>query len=356
MKPTRIQVALISIIGTSIVACGLLVLKNNTQLDISQIVTTIGGVLGAIFIVIASFTTILDWLSDRGIIIWKTYTNKRNRKILELIQKTVHEQLCQDDPLLTEHQNELLTRILSIMGLTQDKYQEIPLLFRKLQYIETNNEDAYKEGLMKLCLSPGVLKNLSGIKKSGKKYPVKYYIDLTDVIYNNFLQNNNECLESMAEMIRFMILSSHRNRFHQEVPNIEDYEIENSIHENNYKIAIPENGNLLLGLKVASVMKLNIVRFIGHEKYLTQKQWEGDLNSNENVIIIHDVLCTGTQIINAIKLCQSIKVKSIEIYSLITRHDHVFDGQKEIEKAKIPFNCLLFLDDAAIELALREVG
>lgn len=286
----------------------------------------------------------MDALSDRGIIISKAYSERRNRKIFEIITKTVQENQCQNDPILLAHQDELLKKILSVMELTPARYQEIPLLFRKLQFETIEDESAYKDALWEICLNENILQDLSTVPNSKKTYDVLFYLDFTDILCNNFMQNDNANLDSMARIIRFLIL-----RYHSSLPDFqEEYKIEEKLRTENYKIAIPPNGNLLLGLKVASILGLNIIRFTGSERYLAGKRWEGDLDPQDKILIVHDVLVTGNQIHSVIRECKGKKISNIEIYSLVVRTDSKFGGKEEIEKSKIPFSYLLALDDSEI--------
>lgn len=318
--------------------------KYNTQGDIGQVLTAFGGVLGAVLLVIISLTSILDALSDRGLIISKVYSERRDRKIFEMIRKIAQESLCQNDSILLAHQDELLKKILAVMQLAPSQYQEIPLLFRRLQFEKVEDESIYKDALWEICLNGNILQNLSTTPISKKKYNVSFYLNFTDILCNNFMQNDNANLDSMARIIRFLII-----RYHRSLHDFQDeYMIEEKLRAENYKVAIPPNGNLLLGLKVASILHLNIIRFTGHEHYLVGKRWEGNLDSQDNILIIHDVLVTGDQIKSVIRECKDKKISNIEIYSLVVRTDKGFDGKKEIERSKIPFNYLLSLNDLKI--------
>lgn len=319
-------------------------IKYKIQWDIVQVLTTLGGILGATLIVIISGTSILDALSDRGFIISKAYSERRNHKIFEIITKTAQENQCQNDPILLAHQDELLKKILSVMKLTPAQYQDIPLLFRKLQFEPIEDESTYTDALWELCLNENILQDLSIVPSSKKKYDVNFYLDFTDFLYSNFMQNDNVDLDSMARIIRFLILKHHSppSEFHEE------YEIEERLRTEKYKIAIPPNGNLLLGLKVASILGLNIIRFTDSERYLTEKRWDGSLDSQDKILIVHDVLVTGNQIQTVIRECKQKKINCIELYSLVVRTDTKFGGKQDIMRSKIPFEYLLALDDSQI--------
>ena len=74
------------------------------------------------------------------------------------------------------------------------------------------------------------------------------------------------------------------------------------------------------------------------------KPWEGQLNATDKVIIIHDVLVSADQIIDAVdKLSSKCKCKILGVYCLVTRKE--WKGAIRLEERGIRVHQIICLDD-----------
>lgn len=118
--------------------------------------------------------------------------------------------------------------------------------------------------------------------------------------------------------------------------------------ENITKVVIPADSNFLLGFKVAeSLERPPVIMRQNKGRIFKEQPWDGELSPDDQVIIVHDVLVTGDQVVAAMKKLQNFKVEVIGVYCIVNRLEK--GGAKIVEDKGCKVHAMLNLDDATIE-------
>lgn len=117
------------------------------------------------------------------------------------------------------------------------------------------------------------------------------------------------------------------------------------------KIVVPYDSNFLLAFELGKLLGkpiVNIRRTQG--KIIREQHWDGILSPTDRVIVIHDVLVTGQQVVESMrKLPES--CEQLAFFCLVSRKE--WPGKKAVEDRGIPFFSLLELDDSGIARLLE---
>ena len=113
------------------------------------------------------------------------------------------------------------------------------------------------------------------------------------------------------------------------------------------RLIIPYDSNFLLGVEVGKRLGKPIVKMRYKEgKIIKDQPWEGQLNSNDKVIIIHDVLVEAEQITHALQMLPA-TCDVLGVYCLISRKE--YKGVERLQERNIAVNQVLSLADKDIE-------
>ena len=138
-------------------------------------------------------------------------------------------------------------------------------------------------------------------KDDNEKYTygkVQYYVNFNDLMYSKSFA------EEISHVLTFFIREKEK-----EIKKIT-------------KVIIPYDGNFILGFEVGQNLGKSLIKIRPKDgKIEKDKPWEGTLDFSDQVIIIHDVLVTGDQILEAINKIRKKCKKIIGIYCLIRRKD-----------------------------------
>ena len=120
-------------------------------------------------------------------------------------------------------------------------------------------------------------------------------------------------------------------------------EIAKRIPPGTQRIAAPELGAVALGAaaSLASRLPFFIVRNAKKE-YGTAKQIEGLLQPGENVVLVEDIITTGGQVVEAIKLITSVGGKITKVIVALDRQE---GGRENIEKEGVIVEAVLTKGD-----------
>ncbi|EDK34214.1 Hypothetical protein CKL_2202 [Clostridium kluyveri DSM 555] len=147
---------------------------------------------------------------------------------------------------------------------------------------------------------------------------MRYYINFVDIMYSSL---NRDICSMLAAFIK--------EKLGKNINKVE-------------KIVVSENGNFLLGLGVSEELNKAFVKMLPEPRIIKKQYWEGTFKSDENIIIVHDVLVTAKQIIESIEHFPS-PHKNIGIFCLVNRTDH--EGKKELNNKGIEVFAILELSD-----------
>lgn len=185
-----------------------------------------------------------------------------------------------------------------------------------------------------LLLTKGVIVDLRKTNPDRKViYPgLHYYINFTDTIINKSV--NHRLLNIMHYFICKTLIEN----------NIELNEIN--------KIVIPTESNTIMGLDLAQKMGIDpVIMHHKRRRIFDDQYWDGELPNGSNIIIVHDVIFSGDNILD----CKRYLPRNCNIigaFSLINRLDidamHKDAGKKIIEASGIKVYSAIEVNDEYI--------
>lgn len=215
------------------------------------------------------------------------------------------------------------------IGISKKEFDSLLVELVRLQAMALKDTDDAVARIKYLLQRVAIIKQ--NADPANRVYPhVRYYIDFISIMRNDDF--NFEIASTFACFIK------------KEMPPEDFKKID--------KIIIPEDSNYLLGFRVGTILGIPQVIIRRKKGRIYENQpWDGNLKRNDRVIIIHDVLVTGNQVVDAAKKIKR-EFSEIEIfglYCIVHRTD--FDGARTIEQSFYPFKIvpMLQLDDSIIE-------
>lgn len=133
----------------------------------------------------------------------------------------------------------------------------------------------------KLILQNEFIIDLTSVEPSQRKYKnVDYFVNFYQAMYND--QMRVDVAHIMKSYIE-LLLGAEITKIHY--------------------IVIPEESNFLLGLEVGKELHKSVISITNKERIINDVYWDGyyDKNNRNNIIVLHDVLVTGTCIYESLK-------------------------------------------------------
>lgn len=120
--------------------------------------------------------------------------------------------------------------------------------------------------------------------------------------------------------------------------------------ENITKVVIPADSNFLLGFKVAESLDCSPVIMREKKGRIFEDQpWDGKLLHGDRVIIVHDVLVSGKQVVAAMQKLRDYGVEVIAVYCIVNRLEYQGEDKIVQEDKDCQVRAMLELDDEAIK-------
>lgn len=313
---------------------------------------TLLSIVGDFALITLFVACLFDFLYDHNIRIAvpNAFIFYKEQKLKTVIKEVMYEVLDAQCVNLLKHDEEIIRR-------------ELVLIDRKTDYslssmrtVELRNrglcsvEDARKK-LEELVFQSGIVQDISKTPYASLTPQLRYYIRFPDLMSNE--QNRELILNITSTFIAhssnyesgILPLSEKANSFITS-PLLDDIEV----------IVTPNNGNYLLGHDVSRKLCKDHIKVIHPSKIIDNNAYEGKISSDKEdprVIIVHDVLATGKQIIESINSLRDAipKVKIIGVFSLIYRTG---GNAKELVQSKdVPVYTLLELSEDEITKKLE---
>lgn len=292
----------------------------------------IGGIIEQTLLIMLSFVTLADIASyvNWSILVPDFFVYAKEKKHIKDIQICVETYIKEDVNFFQDYRQEKISFILSQLGISKNQLDKIRLELIKMRCIPLKNLDDAKEKIKGLLISDyPIIIDQDKIDSSKICYnKVKFYINIMDIMFIP------DYASELSTILAFLIAEK------AELSAID-------------KIIIPHDSNFLLGVEVGKKLGKSVVKMRYKKgKIETEKYWDGNLNSTDKVIIIHDVLVSGEQIIDTMnKLPDSCNIEGF--FCLIARKE--WDGKKKLLKKGISCYEILEIDDGDIHKLREEV-
>jgi adenine/guanine phosphoribosyltransferase-like PRPP-binding protein len=286
----------------------------------------IGTVIEETLLIMLAFVTLVDIASyaNWSIFVPDFFEFFKEKKHLKDVHAYIETYIKEDINFLQDYSNERISFIMSQLGITKSQLDEIRLELIKMRCIPLKSLDDAKEKIKSLATSGyPIIIDQDKIDSSKICYTkVQYYINTMDIMFMPDYANE------LSSILVFLIK--------EKIKDISKID----------KLIIPHDSNFLLGVEVGKKLGKSVVKMRYRQgKIETEKIWDGNLNITDRVIIIHDVLVSGEQIIDTInKLPESCTI--LGFFCLIVRKE--WNGKKTL--AKKSFSCyeVIEIDDEDI--------
>lgn len=286
-------------------------------------------IINVLVLSLLGIKTLIDILASPDFFGFKIFSKKKCKDEEERVKKIILNFYKNERHFLLEIEKDRINTFLSQVGLNKDQFEKVKLQILKLRRLPIRNRKEIEEALKEICTFPLVLIDQSKFS-TGKIYArVNYFLNFTDIVFEETLKFN------LAQMMKSFIHSSTSPKEFQKIN----------------KIVIPFQGNYLFGEKVASELKIPLVKMRETPLISPGKFWEGTFEKNDKVIIINDVLVTGDQIIKSIDYFPD-GASVIYFFSLINRTE--WTGKKKLEERGITVKSILNLCDEDIKKIILE--
>lgn len=259
----------------------------------------------------------------------KNKTLKRRKEIQYIINRTFEK----DYKMLVDYEEERVKLLCVQWGLKTEDFQDVKLQILRFRRLPMKTSDQIRKKMIEILTINN--RTLIDQRYSATRIynKVDFYINLTDIMYSD------EVREELATM---MISQIHENFS------------EDNLSDNNkgkVRIIVPTDGNLLLGIEVSKRLHLPVVKMRNEERVTRGQFWDGILEPNSRVIIIHDVLVTAKQIVDSIRKLPN-NTQVMGVFCLVQRTDTI--GKKILHDKGHKSWFLIELDDKQLEQIVKQ--
>ena len=254
-----------------------------------------------IFILLLTVLSIFELLDMYGINVkWFSYSKRKREKERKQILNVINEYINSNKLFFRSNTNEYINYILTAIGLKHGQLNNIFTAtedLRKSNAVIKNKADMERmiEGLL---VNPKILLDLTKSDPNRKVIisGLKFYVDFTDNMNYNPI---------MAQVIAIL-----------------QYYIETVLSEQNLsirdinRIVIPTESNVPMGLELSHILGIEpVLMHFKRRRIYEDQYWDGSLPATSKLLIVHDVIYSGDNIVDCIhhlpKTCSIIGVISL---------------------------------------------
>lgn len=282
------------------------------------------------FVTLADVASCFNWV----ILVPDILEYAKEKKHKKELQDYMEEYFRQDVNFLNDYSEERISFLMSQLGVNKTQLDKIRLELIKMRCMPLKTLDDAKRKMERLVKSdyPIVIdhNSMDGSKICYKK--VRYYVNTVDMMFMP------DYARELSSILAFLITEK------ADLSGID-------------KLVIPYDSNFLLGIEVGKKLGKSVVKMRrSRGKIETEKLWDGSLAPDDRVIIVHDVLVSGDQVVHAMNTLPS--TCSVEgFFCLITRTE--WSGKEVVqeklgEKRDACYEVIEINDDKISELRKKE--
>lgn len=296
----------------------------------------IGRLIEQTIFLMLSFVTLMDVAScfNWDILVPDFFEYAKGKKHKKEARDYIEEYIKEDINFLHDHSEERISFLMSQLGVNKHQLDKIRLELIKMRCMPLKTLDDAKQKMERLVKSdyPIVIdqNNIDSSKICYNK--VRYYINTMDIMFMP------DYARELSSILAFLITEK------------SDLSVID-------KLVIPYDSNFLLGIEVGKKVGKSVVKMRRKKgKIETEKLWDGNLARKDRVIIVHDVLVSGDQVVHAMNALPN--TCSVEgFFCLITRTE--WKGKDVVrdklgEKRDMCYEVLEINDDRISELRKAE--
>lgn len=270
--------------------------------------------------------------------IYEAKRNKLRAEISEILDQYYGENFSRHSQLLESYfkQDHIFAKscdqarinyILNQLGIKQRQYDDLLDGLAKMRVMDLNEIDDVRERIEHLLKTAKDVVIKQDIEPADRTMDVDYYIDFISITRDKLYR------DELAKTFAYYIKHSAPIEYKKVT-----------------KIIIPSDGNYLLGAITGEILELPQVFIKSGTKgtHSVLDPWDGKLDANDCVIIVHDVLATGSQVVDAIDkiMKRHPTIEILGIFCIVCRSD--MSGKQILLAKKCKLFSILELDDAVI--------
>ncbi len=297
--------------------------------DGSEVLDRITQYVGVVVTILLGVLGIIEFAYDNGlsVLVPCSYENYKERKLMEQTKHYLHEFFRNEAEYFSQHSNSRIAFLLNQLGLSRNQFEQLKMDVLEIKLLPLHNLDDAKQKMMNIIRNGDVILIQDGKSTDDLVYKeVTYFLNFTDVLFEE------DYYPQIIDCMTFLIKEGCKA---------------NNMNFN--RILVTNRGNFLLGLGISQKMNVPMVKVTEKPMILNSKSWIGNFSENESdaSIIVHDVLVSGAQLEESMKIVGS-KTKITGIFCLVNRLD--YEGREKLAtEYGIPIFSLLDLKDEDIE-------
>lgn len=313
-------------------------LEHLIQVDINEIFTFIGAVAFILFGIVG----IYEFAYTNGLhkLLPPFYVNfraKNDEKTAQSMMKTYYKQ---DLEFIQQYEHERANRILQALGITEKQFHHIQYELVRARIMAQGTQDEMVTKLKPMVYQSDFIvdQTKTPIKQRVYKH-VNYFINLYTALYDS-----NLCADVGNIMANYIIWCFSQN-------NCDCLDID--------YIVVPYGSNLLLGLEVGQCLQKPVIAIQEKPRIIKNAYWDGNYkrkaSGKNRIIIIHDVLVSGSRIYQSVEKLPSDTFVIDGLYCLI-RYNHSKHHPEEVLKKHgiHNINCLMHTDEDTLKKVKKQ--
>lgn len=231
------------------------------------------------------------------------FREEKDERTAKAMMKTYYEQ---DIDFIQQYEGERANRILQALGLKEKQFHHIQYELVRARAMPEGTEEDMKRKLELLIYQKDFIIDQSRIPVDKRCYPdVNYFINLYTALYDSQLCT---CVGNIFAAFIALTISNSGN-------NLADIDY----------IVVPYGSNLLLGLEVGKKLEKPVVVIQEKPRIIEDQPWDGNYEKKTDrknrIVVVHDVLVTGTRIYKSIEMLPPDTYTVDGLYCLI-KYDH----------------------------------
>lgn len=294
--------------------------------DMAGVVNGVINLLGLLTLVFLSLNTLFELFDFYGYSVpfCKFSENKRKRES-ERVCKIVKKFVVSESGYLLQAGQQRVSILLSQLGLRQDQLIEVKKKVLDLRLRPIGKDLQEMKALLEDIICSEIVLKDQGPEKNRVYNEVRYYIDFLDIAFYE-----GDLFLKVSKILAALIKD-----------HVDPFDIEN------ITVAVPVDGNLLLGKTVSEILGCSFIKVREKEKINLSEPWDGCLSDGRKIVIVNDVLVTSNQIIKSLERLESNSTNEIlGAFFLVVRKE--WQGLKKLtDRMKTEY--VLDINDDEIE-------
>lgn len=304
---------------------------------ISDIFTFIGAIAFILFGVVSiyefAYTNGLRWLLPSP---YLNFRVSRDEKTARIMMKTYYKQ---DIDFIQEYEQERVNRVLQALGIQEEQFHHIQYEIVRARSMAYTTPKDMENKLKAQILRKSFIVDQSEVPKENRIYPnVNYYLNLCAAFYDTQL-----CADVSKILVANITWDLKQN-------------LNVSLDAIDY-IVIPHSSNLLLGLETGKLLGKHVIAMQHSPRIQKDIPWDGIYQTKKdgtnNIIVIHDVLVSGTCIYKSVDLLPRGSYTVLGVYCLAHYFHRDYTPYVKLSDHNIThIKCLTKIDEGCLKQIL----